>query len=77
MGVKQAHADYYPNGGNNQNGCNGNGGCSHGRSIDYYVESINSNKFVAKQCASYSAFTSGQCKSHASSVMGTLSLDNK
>lgn len=76
MGTKQAHADYYPNGGAKQNGCN-DGGCNHYRAIPYYCESLNSNKFVAKQCESYQSFESGQCSSHSSSVMGTLHLDSK
>jgi len=50
------HADFYPNGGEEQIGCGqfdseGLCGCSHGRSVTYYLESItNRELFPSKEC---------------------------
>ncbi|KAF5277894.1 hypothetical protein FQA39_LY06046 [Lamprigera yunnana] len=60
--------DFYPNGGVKQPGCSFTifnilymYGCSHLRSIDYMIESVNSNKFLA-------------CNSHNKAVMGESAI---
>lgn len=79
MNYSLGHADYWPNGGMSQPGCGSDphGTCSHERSYVYFSESINSDKFVAKQCESYRSFTAGLCSKHASSVMGMFDVDKK
>ncbi len=38
-------------------------GCSHSRSISYFLESINrKSKFTAYKCTSQSSFLNGECK---------------
>jgi len=86
LGVKRriGHADFYPNGGKYQTGCqdgldsvfeslsdlihlNFTGqlsdyACNHFRSVDYFIESINSPcPFIAYKCPSFSQYTKGQC----------------
>ncbi|XP_075151228.1 pancreatic triacylglycerol lipase [Haematobia irritans] len=61
------HADFYPNGGNPpQPGCTELNqiftGCSHGRSYEYYAESINSEKgFYALPCNSLLEIKGNNC----------------
>ncbi|XP_071534496.1 pancreatic triacylglycerol lipase-like isoform X2 [Panulirus ornatus] len=67
------HVDVYPNGGEHQPGCAVGGqdwtdllqgGCSHGRSHDYWVESINGQSaFTAVPCQDWSTFQAGDCNS--------------
>lgn len=69
-------ADYYPTGGTDQTGCD-TFRCSYHRAILYYAESLNTNKFLAKQCSNYTDFKAEQCKSNPSSAMGMLQVDTK
>jgi len=64
------HVDYYPNGGDHQPGCTIGGdwmelltgGCSHGRSHEYWVESINgATPFTARPCADWASYDAGLC----------------
>jgi len=64
------HADFFVNGGASQPGCGiiSGGftdlikGCSHGRALEYFTESINSPVgFTAELCDSWRDFTSGKC----------------
>lgn len=69
--------DFYPNGGNKQAGCGLDlvGTCSHGRSFQYYAESISSDNFQAVQCGSYDDYQLGRCNGNHVSVMGRLDVD--
>lgn len=64
------HADFWPNGGSiTQPGCNPvndiTGSCSHGRSYEYFTESIDSDvPFRAYPCDSYDNFKRGRCVSN-------------
>ncbi|KAJ8943953.1 hypothetical protein NQ318_013534 [Aromia moschata] len=64
------HTDYFPNGGKKQPGCGFDitGSCAHGRSYEYYAESILQNKFISKECSSYDEFSSGKCKGELSAM---------
>ncbi|KAK7794666.1 hypothetical protein R5R35_003784 [Gryllus longicercus] len=66
------NADFFPNGGKSQAGCGLDiaGACSHGRSHEYYAESINSSKFVGRRCSTYALFTAGSCSSNPTAVLG-------
>ncbi|XP_068230441.1 pancreatic triacylglycerol lipase-like isoform X2 [Palaemon carinicauda] len=66
------HVDYYPNGGEHQPGCTVGGrwkelltgGCSHGRSFGYWIESINGmTPFRSKPCSDWYAYETGNCSS--------------
>ncbi|KAK2720757.1 hypothetical protein QYM36_004589 [Artemia franciscana] len=72
------HTDFFVNGGRVQPGCFDNvrsindliSGCSHARAHQYYVESIRSNAFRAKQCGSYDEYLAGVCNSNTEEYMG-------
>ncbi|KAK4876015.1 hypothetical protein RN001_012437 [Aquatica leii] len=44
--------------------------CSHQRSHQYFIESINSEKFIAKSCSSWSSYLLGFCKINANVLFG-------
>ena len=47
------------------------GGCSHGRSIDYFIESINgAPTFASKQCDAFDTYLAGACDGNSQNVMG-------
>lgn len=68
------HADYWPNGGKFQAGCefDDNKACSHLRAVAYYAESLNSNRFIGKSCLSYDLYSAGLCNINNMSPMGTF-----
>lgn len=74
-----AHSNYYPNGGGQQPHCPKppDWGCNHWRVIDYYAESITTNKFIAHQCENYNDFKAGKCKRNPTGVMGGLNIDTR
>ncbi|KAG5668672.1 hypothetical protein PVAND_016603 [Polypedilum vanderplanki] len=57
------HSSFYPNFGRTQPGCGPDisGSCAHARSVFLYAESVNSNRFVARQCASYAEIVAENC----------------
>ena len=66
FGMLQAisHDDYYPNKGYDQPGCRTIAlGCSHGRSCEYYIDSIHKKSCSAHACSSESNWSGGKCNS--------------
>ncbi|XP_018328281.1 lipase member I-like [Agrilus planipennis] len=65
-------ADFYPNGGGpTQPGCAVmDEVCSHRMAYYFFMESILSNNFVAKKCASWDLFSQGKCNKSQKAVMG-------
>ncbi|XP_026280769.2 pancreatic lipase-related protein 2-like [Frankliniella occidentalis] len=69
------HADFYPNGGTPvQPGCccaaEFAEACSHGRSYQFFAESIRSKDFVGLACDSWEGFQNGSCAGGPTAVMG-------
>ncbi|KAF5306174.1 hypothetical protein FQR65_LT07450 [Abscondita terminalis] len=50
--------------------------CSHQRSHQYFIESINSNQFLAKFCDSWNSYLMGFCDSNENVVFGENALIN-
>ncbi|KAK8405535.1 hypothetical protein O3P69_001831 [Scylla paramamosain] len=72
VGLKDTlgHVDFFPNGGDHQPGCTVGGdwmdlltgGCSHGRSHQYWTESINGQPtFLSRPCSDWGTYTVGGC----------------
>lgn len=66
------HVDFFPNGGDHQPGCDVGGdwldllagGCSHGRSSLYWIESINAQTtFYSHPCSDWDTYQAGGCSS--------------
>ncbi|CAH0561779.1 unnamed protein product [Brassicogethes aeneus] len=74
LGMKKVvgHVDYFPNGGSAQPGCflDLAGSCSHGRSFEFYAESILDNKFVSVECKDEFYFKVNKCNNNLRSLMG-------
>ncbi|XP_067009578.2 pancreatic triacylglycerol lipase [Anabrus simplex] len=68
------HVDFYPNKGEPiQPGCGVDlgGACSHGRSHQYFAESITTNKgFRGYKCSNWNNYNSGNCNQNQQAMMG-------
>lgn len=79
FGIRQSrgHADFYPNAGENQAGCDlelNEDVCSHRRAWVFYQESVrNPGTFPAVKCDSFEDFTEGKCKGNEKTLMGLSS----
>ena len=73
------HSDFYPNGGIKQSGCGSDllGSCSHGRSINFYVESLLTSGFRSLLCDSYENFQRGLCNNNDVRYMGEWNIDKE
>lgn len=63
FGEPLGDADFFPNYGSKQPGCEWDffGACSHKRAPEYFAESINVLKFIAKKCKSFHEIGSQSC----------------
>lgn len=76
FGQPITHASFYPNWGTSQPGCGSDltGACAHDRSNQFYSESINSNRFSARQCTNHAQITSKNCP--GTGIRGTMGGDS-
>lgn len=82
LGFSEAlgHADYWPNGGQNQPACPGvdvAGVCNHALAYEYFAESVKTGHFEAWSCSSFKDFVKSACKSHSESFFGQLTIDKR
>lgn len=75
------HSDFYPNGGSAQPGCgvDATGICSHGRSYQFFAESIKNGgtPFTAEKCSNFDDYIDGKCVGNQRAAMGQLYPDKK
>ncbi|XP_077295230.1 pancreatic lipase-related protein 2-like [Arctopsyche grandis] len=64
------HNDFYPNGGVQMPGCDGNLYCSHYRSWEYMADSLDHEKFMANRCNDVNEITNGNCANLGKLYMG-------
>ncbi|KAG5683258.1 hypothetical protein PVAND_012550 [Polypedilum vanderplanki] len=66
------HADFYPNGGDNQPGCGLDltGSCSHSRAHALFADSILNDGFVAVRCESFNDARTQRCTGQREASMG-------
>lgn len=66
------HADFYPNGGDNQPGCgiDMTGSCSHSRAHALFAETIISSDFVAVRCNTFDDARNQRCTGAREASMG-------
>lgn len=71
-----ARADFWPNGGYNQAGCDLSfGQCSHVRAYLYYAESVSRNDFIGRRCDNYEHYEAGTCEENPTSFMAGINVD--
>ncbi|XP_055683759.1 phospholipase A1-like [Lutzomyia longipalpis] len=69
ISMRCGHVDFYPNGGARQPNCNYLPidileACSHGRSHEYFAESIFSNQFISYPCRTWAGYKANRCGKH-------------
>lgn len=69
IGQPIGHADFWPNGGLWQPGCL-TALCSHGRAVEYYVESIQNNAFHGLECPTRNTANAASCTIQPGAWMG-------
>ncbi|XP_076273026.1 phospholipase A1-like [Rhynchophorus ferrugineus] len=77
VNYNMADADFWPNGGIVQPGCDDESYSlfSHNRSYIFMAESINNNNFYARKCNSITDYRSGSCAGNTVAKMGGLVFD--